>query len=185
MRNPRLATRYAKSLIDLAIEQNALDATYNDMVVLQTICKGNRDFVQLLKSPIIQPHTKLKIINAVTDGKIGVLVTAFNRLMVEKGRESNLPEVVNTFIHQYKDLKGIKMVKLTTASPIGQETKDNIVSKMKSEGNTIELESFIDESIIGGFVLQTGDNLIDASIAYDLKAIQKQFMNNDFIYKLR
>jgi F-type H+-transporting ATPase subunit delta len=185
MTNPRLATRYAKSLIDLAIEQNQLDATYNDMVTLQTICKGNKDFVQLLKSPIVKPNTKQKIVSAVTEGKVGVLVNAFNNLIIAKGREANLPEVVNTFIQQYKDYKGIKSVKLTTAFAIGDDTKNDIVNKMKMDGNNVEIETIVDENIIGGFVLQTGNNLIDASIAFDLKAIQKQFMNNDFIYKIK
>jgi F-type H+-transporting ATPase subunit delta len=49
----------------------------------------------------------------------------------------------------------------------------------------IELEEKVDKDIIGGFVLQIGDKLVDASIAYDLKAIAKQFENNDFIYKIR
>ena len=46
----------------------------------------------------------------------------------------------------------------------------------------IELETKVDDKIIGGFVLQAGDKLIDASIAYDLKEIARQFENNDFIY---
>jgi F-type H+-transporting ATPase subunit delta len=49
----------------------------------------------------------------------------------------------------------------------------------------IELESTVNEDLIGGFVLQAGDKLIDASIAYDLKQIARQFENNDFIYKIR
>ena len=50
---------------------------------------------------------------------------------------------------------------------------------------TIELEAEVDPNIIGGFILQAGDKLVDASIAYDLKEISKQFQNNDFIYKVR
>ena len=49
----------------------------------------------------------------------------------------------------------------------------------------IELETAVKEDIIGGFVLQAGDKLVDASIAYDLKEIARQFENNDFIYKVR
>jgi F-type H+-transporting ATPase subunit delta len=49
----------------------------------------------------------------------------------------------------------------------------------------IELETVVNENIIGGFVLQAGDQLVDASVAYDLKAIARQFENNDFIYKVR
>ena len=49
----------------------------------------------------------------------------------------------------------------------------------------IELETVVNEDMIGGFVLQIGDKLVDASISYDLKEIAKQFENNDFIYKIR
>jgi F-type H+-transporting ATPase subunit delta len=186
MTNPRLATRYAKSLIDIATEQNQLENTYQDMVTMQTICKGNKDFVQLLKSPIVKPETKKKIVTAISGDKVGVLVNAFNTLLITKGRESNLPEIANAFIQQYKNYKGIKTVKITTASELGEETKNAIVRKMYSDTNTnIELEAVVDANIIGGFILQAGDNLIDGSIAYDLKAIQKQFLNNDFIYKVR
>jgi F-type H+-transporting ATPase subunit delta len=49
----------------------------------------------------------------------------------------------------------------------------------------IELETIVKEDIIGGFILQTGDKMVDTSVAYDLKEIAKQFENNDFIYKVR
>ena len=57
--------------------------------------------------------------------------------------------------------------------------------KNSSDMKNIELESKVDEGLIGGFILQTGDKLIDASIASDLKEISKQFENNEFIYKIR
>jgi F-type H+-transporting ATPase subunit delta len=185
MQNPRLATRYAKSLMGLALEQNQLEAVHNDMQFLQGVCRSNRDFQNLLRSPIIKSDVKQKIVNAVTDGKIGMLSAAFTRLLMNKGRESNLPEIAASFISEYKNLKGIIPVKLTTAAPVSDEVKAAIVSKLPVEGKQIELESVVDESIIGGFILKTGDNLVDASISYDLRAIKKQFMNNDFIYKIR
>jgi F-type H+-transporting ATPase subunit delta len=43
----------------------------------------------------------------------------------------------------------------------------------------------VNPDIIGGFVLQAGDKLVDASISYDLQAISREFENNDFIYKVR
>ena len=65
--------------------------------------------------------------------------------------------------------------------------KDEIISQVKAQTNMqhIELTSEVYEKIIGGFVLQLGDKLVDASIAYDLNNIRKQFLNNDFIYKIR
>ena len=62
MPNPRLATRYAKSLIDLSIEKGQLEEVYADMQWLQSVCKSNRDFVTLLKSPVITGDKKIKIL---------------------------------------------------------------------------------------------------------------------------
>jgi len=187
MPNPRLASRYAKSLIDLSIEKGQLEQVYADMQWLQSVCRSNRDFLNLLKSPIISGDKKIKILNAVAGSKLTNITTSFNALLIKKGRESNLPEITAAFIALYKTYKKINTVKLTTASPISAEVKNAIIDQVKKSGGfeNIELEEKIDKDIIGGFVLQVGDKMVDASIAYDLKAIAKQFDNNDFIYKIR
>jgi F-type H+-transporting ATPase subunit delta len=187
MLNPRLAGRYAKSLIGLSIEKNQLESVYKDMLYLQSICKSNRDFVSLLKSPIIKGDKKQTIMQAVTDGKISEMTAGFNRLLIKKGRESNLPEIVTAFIEQYKNFSEIHTIKLTTASPISEELKQEIVSKVRSQTpmKNVEVVTEVNGDLIGGFVLQIGDILIDSSIIYDLNTIRKQFLNNDFIYKIR
>lgn len=187
MPNPRLATRYAKSLIDLSIEKGQLEEVYADMQWLQSVCKSNRDFVNVLKSPVITGDKKIKILGAVAGDKFSKLTTAFNALLVKKSRESNLPEIASAFITQYKVYKNIHTIKLITATPISEDVRNAIVAQVKKTGGyeNIELEEKIDKNIIGGFVLQVGDKLVDASIAYDLKAIARQFENNDFIYKIR
>jgi len=187
MPNPRLASRYAKSIIDLAIEKGQLEEVYADMQWLHSVCKSNRDFVTVLKSPVITGDKKIKILAAVSGDKFSQLTTAFNRLLVTKGRESNIPEIAIAFISQYKEHKKIYTLKLTTATPLSAEVKNAIIEQVKKEGGfeNIELEEKVDKNIIGGFVLQVGDKLVDASISYDLKAIARQFENNDFIYKIR
>ena len=187
MPNPRLASRYAKALLDLSIEQGELENVYKDMTWLLSVTKSNRDFVNLLRSPIISGDKKLSILKAVAGTNLGKLSTAFITLLTNKSRESNLPEIAGSFISQYKEYKNIHIVKLTTATQLSSAIRDAIVKQVKSTGGyeNIELEEKVDEDIIGGFRLQIGDKLIDASIAYDLKAIAKQFENNDFIYRIR
>ncbi len=187
MQNPRLAGRYAKSLIDLAIEKNQLDAIYADMLFLQSVCRNSRDFVNLLKSPIIKADKKDKILEAVTGNRIGPITAAFNKLLISKGREIYLPEIIEAFIEQYKQYKGIHTVQLTTAVPVSEELKKEIIDRIKSGASMqqIELNTVVKEEIIGGFVLEVGDQLVDASIAYDLNNVRQQFRNNDFIYKIR
>jgi F-type H+-transporting ATPase subunit delta len=187
MPNPRLAARYAKSLIDLAIERNQLEAVYNDMQYLQAVCKASKEFVNLLRSPIIKADKKDAVIGAVTKGKVSEITSAFTKLLVAKGRESDLPEIVNEVVTQYNTIKGIHKVKLTTAIAVSDELKNDIISKVKTEAGleNIEMETKANEALIGGFVLEFNNNLVDASIARDLRDIKKQFDENIYVHHIR
>ena len=187
MLNPRLATRYAKSLLDLSIEKDRLDKINSDVRWLETICRDNPELVTVLRSPVIKGDKKEKILDAIFHNNLDELTMGFIRLMIRKGREMYLPEVLPAFITQYKTLKKIFTIRLRTVTPVSEELKEEILRQIRStsEMQTIELETSVDESLIGGFVLEAGDQLVDASIAYDLKNIARQFENNDFIYKIR
>ena len=187
MQNPRLAERYAKSLIDLSVELNQLDPVHDDIMLLHSIGTQSREFVLMLKSPVISADKKIKIINAVTKDKISKLTQTFIKLLSSKNRESVLPEIITSFIEQYNKIKGIHKVKLTTATAITEEIKNSFIRKIESDASikNIELETCVNEKLIGGFVLEMAGRLIDASILRDLNDVKKQFANNDWIHKLR
>ena len=185
--NPRLAGRYAKSLLDLSVEQNQLEDIYADMKLLQSVCNSNPDFVAMLKSPIIASDKKESILEAITAGKVNKLTQAFLRLLIQKTREYNLPEMVKAFIEQYNEIKGIHHVKLTTAVPVGEAVQHTLVQKLKADTKleNIELELMVKDELIGGFTLEVGGKLIDASIQRDLNDVKKQFKNNEYIHTIR
>ena len=186
MQSPRLAGRYAKSLLDISKEQGQLEVVYEDMLTLQSIQRNSREFVQLLRSPVVAADKKNKVITAVIEGKVSPLTATFIKLLVSKAREAVLPEIVPAFIQQYKAFKNIYIVKLTTAAPVSEGLKATIIDQVRrtSDMQNIELETTVNPDLIGGFTLQSGDKLIDSSISYDLKKIRKQFENNDFIYNI-
>lgn len=187
MNNPRLAQRYAKSLLDISAEMNQLDEVRNDVLFLQQIIKASREFVAMLNSPIIKLDKKFKIINAVTEGKISEITQTFLKLLCNKNRENNLPGIVNSFLQQYNVLKGLHTAVLTTAAPVSNEIVDSFISRIKVSSNIehLTLETKVDEKLIGGFILEMGGKMIDASILRDLKDVQKQFANNDYVHRLR
>lgn len=187
MPNVRIAARYAKSIVDLAVEQNQLEAVCNDMKYLLQLCKSSREFHQLLRSPIIKGDTKHKIFLSVTENNIGALVKVFVQLLIRKGREANLAEIAAAFVEQYNAIKGIHHVKLTTAAPLSDSLQQEIKEKVKAAANLpeVELETSVKEEIIGGFMLEYDGNLIDASIQRDLRDIRRQFMENTFVRNIR
>ncbi len=186
MANARLAGRYAKSLLDLATEQGQLEAIYADMKYLHAVCQASSELVNVLRSPIIKADQKNSILAEVFKNKVGLLSSSFMVLLVKKGRENELPEMASAFIEQYNTIKGIHQVTLTTAVVVSDELKKSIEDKVKSETSfaTVELTTKTDDKLIGGFILEFNNNLVDASIARDLKDIKKQFLNNEYINKI-
>jgi len=187
MQNPRLASRYAKSILDLALEKGQLEQVYADMLYLQQLTKGSREFMNLLRSQVVANEKKLVAIDAVISKNVTPMTEAFAKLLVRKNRDGDLPAIIDAFIQQYKDEKGIYTVNLTTAVAVSDSIKEQLVEQVKKTSGlqNIELSTVVDPNIIGGFVLQMGDKFVDASVAYDLKQISRQFDNNDFVYRMR
>jgi F-type H+-transporting ATPase subunit delta len=187
MLNPRLASRYAKSLLTLAREQENLDGVQADMNYLQSICKQSPEFLAVLRSPVIQPDKKIKVIGALVENKISALSFVFIQLLIKKGREAVLPEIAAAFIDQCYLIKGIHKVKLTTATEVTDSMKNSITEKVKSETTylQVELETKTNEALIGGFQLEFNGQLIDASIARDLRDVKHQFQKNIYIQNIR
>jgi F-type H+-transporting ATPase subunit delta len=186
MPNPRLASRYAKSLMDIAVEQNSVETVLNDLKSLDDVCHKSRDFAVLLRSPVAKADKKLAVVKAIFDGHISNLTMSFITLMTHKGREEYLQEIVQAFIQQYNELKNIKVVKLTTAHPVNDTVKNAILGKVAKalEGNTIDLKVEVKPELIGGFVLEVEDKLFDASVRRDLNDIRSSLLDNSYISKM-
>lgn len=173
----RIASRYAKSLIELAAEGNKLEAIKGDVDNLASALKS-RDFLMLVKSPIIPASKKAQIFNVLFEGKLDTLTLSFLRILVNKNREEHIPEVVQEFMAQYKKMKNIMPVKITTASAISPTSMAGIQSKIAAEmpqSAAVELETVVNPDLIGGFTLEFNNQIYDASVASKLEQLRKSF----------
>lgn len=182
----RIASRYAKSLIDLAVEQQKLDRILEDVQSFREVTK-NREFYLLLKSPIVHADKKLDIVRKLFEGKYDGLTMAFLRILISKGRERYLPEIAVEFISQYRKLKHISTVRLTTATPLSEATLQVIHDKLEASKDTdqiVEVSTEVDPDIIGGFILQFEDKIYDASVAQKLEDLKKAFAENLYVSQI-
>ncbi len=179
----RIASRYAKSLIDLAVEQDKLERVLEDVKTFQKAA-DDRDFYLLLKSPIINASKKQSIFNALFEDRFDEMTSAFIKIILNKGREAYLPEIADEFINQYKEIKHISTVKLTTAAPLGAETISRIKQKLVASTATeehVELITKVDPDIVGGFVIEFDDKLYDESVTHKMELLRKEFSKNLFV----
>lgn len=173
MKGTKAASRYAKALLELAVEQNKLDEVSADMRALTSANKETRDFQLFLDSPVINAEKKNNVFRELF--QFDTLTSSFVELITKNGREAFLPEIADSFDVQLKAHQGIVPVTLISAKPLDQATKSAILDKVQaSVSGKIELNEQIDESLLGGFVVRMGDNQIDASVANQLKNLKQR-----------
>ncbi len=182
----RIATPYAKSLLDLARDQGQIDAVTADVRHLAASSK-NEDLRNLMASPIVTGDKKLKVFDQLFGG-YNKITTAFIKIVTDKGREEALPEIAEAFMALFREERNISIVKITSAAPMTDEAIDRIKTKLVMGGlsnNDIELERVVDPSLIGGFVVEVGDRLYDASAKSQLATLRKEFTGNLYVNNIR
>ncbi len=183
MTDTRAASRYVKSLLGLAVEQNVLEQVHNDMLMFSKLVESNREFKLLLRNPIVKHEKKREILERLFKGKVHSLTMAIFDILTRKNREPLLPAIAEEFHAAYNEYKGIGQATITTAVPLDAKTRSEFEKLAGEYGHTkqVELVEEVDPDMIGGFVLHVGDRQVDASVKNKLKALKVKFSQNPYI----
>lgn len=177
-----VASRYAKSLIDLAVETKQLDEVIKDMRLVKKVCSENSDFITMLQSPVIKTDKKQAIFKAVFEGKISKTSLAFLNLIAVKMREAYIPEIAASVDEQYKIRKNITTAKVTSAISLDEKLRKQVLSIVKQNATgEIELVEKVDPSLIGGFILTIDDKQVDQSVKRKLNDLRKNFSGSVYL----
>jgi len=174
-----VASRYAKSLLDLAVEQNQSDKVYQDILLIKHYYEASRELVLFLKSPIIKTDKKTEVLNNVFGKQLSATGMAFLTLVTKKKREGILPEICTSFIDAYNIHNGITSATIITAVKLDASSRKKVMDVLNSDaaGKTV-LNEKTDAELIGGFILRVGDKQVDTSVARQLKNLKKNFNTN-------
>ena len=181
MRNPKVASRYAKALIDLSIERKELDAVKKDVEDVIKALKGSKELRVLLSSPVIKPLIKQDIIKAIFTGKVNEIMINFLNLLITHKREHFALEVLESFNKQYYIVKNIVIASVTTAIELDDTLRAEFTKMVKdATKEEVRIEEKINPDIIGGFIVRVGDYELDSSIAGRLKRLSREFEENPY-----
>src|SRR5688572_28099225 len=103
----QVASRYAKSIIDLAKDQNSLEPIKEDMEFFIETCRDNPLLKAVLKNPIIGPDKKANILKGLFEDKLHPMILSFFMIVVRKGRSEILYTTAKEFINEYNIFKNI------------------------------------------------------------------------------
>lgn len=178
----RLGKRYAKSILDLALEMQVQDAVKTDMEKIIATLDSSRELRNLVKSPVVKPEKKIAIFRELFQNELSELSRHFLEIITRKGREANLENIARGYLELYRAHQGVARAVVSSAVALNEEQRQKIRTRLKEQtGMDIEIEEKIDPSLIGGIKLRVGDMQYDGSIASQLKTFQRQFKRNLYV----
>ena len=157
---------YGDALFEAAMERDMLSPVYEEVQSLQTILMENADLVQFLNHPQIIKEEKLKVVENIFKGRVSDDLMGFLETVIEKGRQKELPKILDYFVNRVKEYKKIGIVTVTSAVELSAEQKAHTEAKLLETTAFVSLEVTysVDPAILGGLVIRIGDRVVDSSI---------------------
>lgn len=181
MSNQRVANRYASALMELTNEQKKPAAIADDLLTVLTTVDESRELRNVLASPIIPKDKKRAIVREVFKKKVGDLVAGYLDVMVAKGRENILHDILKQyFILRDEELGIIRVSVKTSAEFSGKQEKDLQKQLEAMTKKKAEITFSIDKSIKGGFIARVGDTVLDGSVKRQLEILKLKLKEGSY-----
>jgi F-type H+-transporting ATPase subunit delta len=185
MHHTRSSGRYAKALLDLAMEMGKIDRVKTDMEQLLGTLSASRELRLVMQSPVLRPERKVAIFKALFESSFDPLSMQFLALLAKNRREMGADQIATDFIDGWRAHKGISKVVVRSAYPLEASQREMLLQKAAVfASGQIELEERTDSELLGGFVLRAGDRQIDMSISARLDKLRNEFDDNLYIREI-
>ncbi len=175
--NATIARPYAQAAFEQAQEEGAL-AQWSEMLETLSNIVSDAQMRSLIHNPKLSKERLSQLVLDICGSKFSRTGSNFVRILVDAGRLSIASKIFEMFEDERSDAEGAAEVYVITAYPLTVEQKAKITEVMARRlGKKVEVISEVDESLIGGAVMRSGDSVIDASISGRLQDLNNVLAN--------
>ncbi len=169
-----MARRYAKALFELARDRGILEETGRDLsLVVETIGR-HEELRQVLHNPLVPVEGKQEVFAASLGERVGRPVAELVRLVLRKGREAFLPQILAEFESLVRRERNVVRAEVAVARPLSDQLRAQLERRLEELwGRRVELDLRVNPDIIGGLVLTVGDRRMDGSLRGRLETLRQ------------
>ena len=172
-------SKISKAFFEFAKEKGILENVIADVKLLIKSLGEIPELAEVFQNPIVKPSGKKAFVSSLLKGKVSEETIDFLNLEIENGREMYTQDILRNMLTIYRKEQGITAVTLTSATPLSKEQEKSVADLVKKTRNTeVELQTKVDPSLMGGFILRVEDQQYDASVSSRLKQIKKELIAN-------
>jgi F-type H+-transporting ATPase subunit delta len=169
-----IAGRYATALFDLAKESNQLDNVQRDMDTVAAMLNESADLARLVRSPVVAREDQAKAMAAVLErAGIGDLVRKFVGVVAENRRLFALLDMIKVYGQLMAQHRGEVVADVTAAKSLNDAQMSALKASLaEGLGRDVAVNVHVDDSLIGGLVVQVGSRMIDTSLRTKLENLK-------------
>ncbi|MBR1849845.1 MAG: ATP synthase F1 subunit delta [Bacteroidales bacterium] len=185
MNNYRINTNYAKALFILADELSQQEVVADDMRLVSQVCTDSRELNVILANPTVKESKKVAVVEALFEGKVSQTTMLFLSFVVKKNRSVNLKGIGTAYLDIYRESRGIVKTDFVTSTEVQPEVEQMVRELVERHtGKSVELDTKVNASMIGGFTMAFNNNMYDARISTKIQKLRKEYSKNIYKSKL-
>jgi len=175
-----VARRYARAIIELAIEGGQVAPIAQQLQRVAEAYLGSEELRSVLADPVIDEEKRNKILLALAQ-RLGLSPLVQNALSVlqAKGRLSALPDIVQNYLQLADEQAGLLQASVSSAIPLSDSQAQALKGELERlTGHKIALERHHEPSLLAGLVARIGDHVIDASLKGRMEELAQKLREN-------
>lgn len=174
----KVAKRYANALFLISKEQKTLDAVSEDLKALAQCLELSADMRLFIRNPIFKKEERVQLLTNVFKNSLHPSVLNFLMFLVDKNRLNLLGDVIAMFHDLFMQHHNIQEVYLSTEREMDEGMLQSLIKKLSEwSGKKIQTHVRVDPGLLGGFKLNTGDVVYDASLKTQLRRFQESVVS--------
>lgn len=173
-----VAAHYASAIFDLAEKEGKTDRVDGDVAAINLTLQSEPQFAKLMRHPGVPADEKKKLIVDMFKGKCDDLTMRLIEMLTDRRRLEILPALEVAYKNLLREKKNIVVGALISAEPLDDMQRKHLESKLRQKlGKQIELQMEVDTSLLGGYILRLGDQVIDGSLKGRLRSVERSLLS--------
>lgn len=159
-----LARPYAEAVFELAVEADTIDQWSANLNFLAAIAK-EPVMAEVITNPQVDKTTLTNIWLDICEGQLSEAGNNLLKILIENRRLPTIPSLLAQYERLKAEHQGYITVEIASPYPLNDAQIENIKNVLQQRlGKTVEIDHTIDKTLIGGWLIRTGDQVIDMSI---------------------
>ncbi|MFQ5653469.1 MAG: ATP synthase F1 subunit delta [Planctomycetota bacterium] len=174
IRRSPVSGTYARALLEVGQARAEADTYLRELDLLRKQIVGAPEVRVFFESPKIPRAEKKRVLERGLGGRITEPVLNLLRILIDRGRQAILGEIVESYEDLYDEMSGRVHVRLASATPLSEAARARIVALL---GEQLDRQIIAEEQVVGdllgGMTIRVGDTVIDGSLRSKLNKVRE------------